>query len=501
MSSLSYTPAKNAYSRVFIIKRRARGDRAPTFQSCLIAGSVEQAFGDIERIECPDPDEYGGFIEVGTIRGAEERPTTSLSGRYASDVASDLLELARIKCAADVQIHFGTCEDPSDFNNFSKAVILEEAFLTNVSTDELGTLDSGGQAAVNESADLAAKNWYEVLPITFSERTPAAVTNQLMDVVLADKVSCGGCEDESDGCDKIYAVSKAAGGSPSTPADCVYSLDGGTSWFAEDVDGLGTDEPLAIAVIGDYVVVFNSTTAEHYYVLKSELDGVGAEAAWSSVASGYNASGQPNDAWSVGTKAFIVGAGGYIYSTEDATAGVDELDAGTATSEDLNAVHAVSKTMAIAGGANGALVYTTDGVTWSAAPSSPTAAAINAVWMKSAQEWWVGTATGYLYYTTDGGTTWVEKSFTGSGAGAIHDIAFATDSVMYVAHATAAPAGRILRSYNGGYSFNVLPEGAGSIPANDQVTALAACEDDVNLVIGVGLADDASDGFIVKGQD
>ena len=50
MSSLGYTPAKNAFSRVFLIKRRARGDHDPVFQSCLIAGAVEQAFGDFVTV-------------------------------------------------------------------------------------------------------------------------------------------------------------------------------------------------------------------------------------------------------------------------------------------------------------------------------------------------------------------------------------------------------------------------------------------------------------------
>jgi photosystem II stability/assembly factor-like uncharacterized protein len=500
MSSLNYTPAKNAYSRVFLIKRRARGDHAPSFQSCLIAGSVEQAFGDIERIECPDPDEYGGFIEVGTIRGAEERPTTSLTGRYASDIASELLQLAKIKCASDVQIHFGSCEDPSDFNNFSKAIVLEEAFLTNVSTEELGAIESGGQAAINESADLAAKSWYEVLPLTFSERAGSVVTVEVVDITFADKIGCGECEDEGDGCEKIYGITVTAGGSPGTPADCVYSLDGGTTWYAEDIDGLAANDGSAIAVIGTYVVGFSNASESLLYLLKSELNGTGPEGTWTEVATGFVASSGPNDAWSVGTKAFIVGDGGYIYATEDPTAGVTVLDAGVATAQDLSAVHALSKEMAVAVGAAGAVVYTLDGTTWTAV-TAPAAEVLQAVWMKSKKEWWVGSASGNLWYTTDSGATWTAKSFSGSGAGSVHDIAFATDSVAYLSHSTATPAGRILRSYDGGYTWNVLPEGSGTLPANDQVTALAACENDPNIIVGAGLGDDGTDGYIVLGQD
>ena len=171
---MSYIPARNAYSRVFLIERRARGDRAPAYHSSLIAGAVEQSFGDIEKIEVPNPDKYGEFDEIGEIRGGEERATTSLSGRYAADLASELLRLAKIKCASDLQIHFGACQNPSDFNNFSKAIVLENVQLTSVSTDELGTLESGDQAAVNESAEISASKWYEILPLKFTERASHA---------------------------------------------------------------------------------------------------------------------------------------------------------------------------------------------------------------------------------------------------------------------------------------------------------------------------------------
>lgn len=496
MSSLGYTPASNAFSRVFLIKRRARGDHAPEFQSCLIAGAVEQAFGDLERIECPDPDTYGNFIEIGTIRGAEERPTTSLSGRYASDIASELLTIARTKQAADIQIHFGETENPAEFNSFTKAIVLEEAFLTNLSTDELGTLESGGQAVVNENADLAAKNWYEILPLKFAERAGTIVTVEVVDVVFADKI-----DDESDGCEKIYAVTVTAGGSPGTPADCVYSLDGGVTFYAEDVDGLSTNDADAIAVVGDYVGIFSNAGGNISYLLKSDLDGTGAEGTWTQVTTGIVATGEPNDAWSVGTKAFVVGDVGYVYMTEDLTSGLTVLDAGVAASgENLTAVHANSKQLALAVGANGTVIYTVDGVTWAASPSSPEAGALNCCWVKSETEWWVGSDAGYLYYTVDGGTTWTTKGFSGSGSGSVHDIAFATDSVVYLAHETAGGAGRILRSYDGGYSWVVMPEGTGSIPSNQRVNALAACKYDPNIVIGVGLGA-TTDGYIVKGQN
>jgi photosystem II stability/assembly factor-like uncharacterized protein len=68
-----------------------------------------------------------------------------------------------------------------------------------------------------------------------------------------------------------------------------------------------------------------------------------------------------------------------------------------------------------------------------------------------------------------------------------------------MAHDTATPAGRVLRTVDGGQSWYVLPEGAGTIPANDTINAIAACGEDVNVVYTGGLADNATDGILVKG--
>jgi radical SAM superfamily enzyme YgiQ (UPF0313 family) len=115
--------------------------------------------------------------------------------------------------------------------------------------------------------------------------------------------------------------------------------------------------------------------------------------------------------------------------------------------------------------------------------------------------WFVGTATGNLYYTLNGGTTWTSKTFTGSGAGSILDITQGVEGILFMSHQTAATKGRILQSFDGGYSWIVLPQDSSTLPANDKLNALAACSDDPNFVVGVGLADDGVDGFIIVGTD
>lgn len=496
----SSTPSQTGLSRVFIIEGRARGDHAPAYQTCLRMAGVTWGQGAMTSIECPSDTKYDEFEEVGKIKGAKERPSTSLEGLYAMDVKSELLRITRKGCSIDVQLHLGDCTDPTAFSKYKKVLIFEDVNISNWTTGDLGALASGDRAKVNETGEISAKDLYEVLPLTFAERAGTIVTNEVLDVTLCDSVSCGECDEESDGCQRVLAITKGAGGSPGTPPDVVTTIDGGATWFAHDIDSILTaNDPTGIACLGLYVVITCATELSLNYALLSEFNGF-TDPTFTKVTTGFVAGGGPQAIDSVGNYAFIVGNGGYVYGTSDPTAGVTVLDAGVATPNTLFAVDVLNDSFAVAVGANSTIIKTEDGTTWTAiTPPTGVAITYNCIAVKSTTEWWIGTSTGYLYYTTDGGVTWAIKAFTGSSAGAVEDIVFATDSVAYLSHTTAAPHGRILRSIDGGNSWIVLPESTGTLPANDKINAIVACAFDPNNVVGGGLADLSADGFIVVG--
>lgn len=497
---MSFNPAKTAYSRVFIIDGRARPDHEPDFQSCMKAGSLDQSFGDIEKIECPDPTRYGGFEEVGQIQGSVDRASSALTGRYAADMASALLEIARRRCAADVQYHFGECTDPRIFNSFTKALILEDAYLPSWSVDDLGALESGENSPVNENVDLSIGKFYEVLQLTYAERGADVALNEVVDVVICDMMTCGECEDESWGCEKIYALAGGILGSEGTAPDIYYSLDKGSIWAEDEINTLVALQTAdALACLGNYLFVVSNDSGSLHWKLRADVD-AGVALGWAEVSTGFVVTKEPNDVWSVGTGAFIVGDGGYVYWTTDPTAGVSVLDAGVADPSHLNAVHAISDEFAVAVGEDDSIIWTKNRTGWQvSAAVTGSGAHLTAIWIKDEKEWWVTTIDGGLYYTLDGGVSWTEKTLPGT-VSVLHDIQFATDSVVYVS-GHAGNVGKAWRSYDGGYSFVALPEGTGNLPTARDFNALAACEDDVNFNVLVGEGALADDGILVVGSD
>jgi hypothetical protein len=486
---------KTSNSRVFLLEGRAGPTAAPAYQSCFRMTGLSQGFGDIERVECPDPYNYGTFIEVAQIKGASERVTTTLEGRYYMDLLSTMLSLANNGCAFDVQLHLGSCGDPSVFDTFTKTIVLEEAYVTNYGTEDLGALQSDDNAVVNETVDISATRVYEIRPLLFSAVAASTITNEVVDITLGDSKACAGddCGDVSDGCTTFYAVTKAAGGSSGTPADVVKIA--GTTIVARDIDTLtAVQDPTGIAIVGNYVVVTAAGTASSYnYALKSQFTTTTVPT-WTEV----SVAQAPNDIFSLGNVAFIVSDGGYIYKMTSPTGTLTTLNAGSATTQNLQAVHALDDSYIVAVGAAGAVVYSQDGSNFSVA-TVPAATTLNCVYMISKKIWWVGGANGNLYYTEDSGTTWTAKSFTGSGAGSVTAIEFSTQSVGYMAHKTAGTKGYLFRTYNGGYTWNMLPEGSGTITASDQFNAIATCKLDPNIIMAGGLDDGGSDGLIVKG--
>ncbi len=490
--------AKTGSSRVFLQEGGAGPSNAPQYMGHWKAGAVSWDFGESTSIEIPSVGQYNKFDVVGSVEGAQGKPSMPLTARYSRSL-SEMLRMARRGCYNDAQVHIGECGNPSDFQGgWDKIVVLEGFRVSNYSTEDLGALSSDENAVVNETIATEGEDLFEILKLSFAEICAAAVIQEVLDVKIADDKSCGGeCGDASDGCSKVFALVKAAGGSPGLGAQVVYSADGGSTCAATVITTLGADEdPDRMDAMSDKLVVVSAATESHHWADRDDV--IAGTETWQEVSGGYVADHGPLDVFVLkGGYAWVVGEGGYVYFMDDPANPVTVLESGSATTEDLVAVHAYDEENVLCVGNNNAVIYSADGTTFTPVTGPAVGVNLSCCWMQSETTWWVGTEGGRLYYTENRGLTWTEKSFSGAGTGKVRDIVFHGKQVGYMAHDTATPAGRIFRTIDGGYSWYALPETAGSIPANDRINRLALC-DDPNLVFGGGLADNGTDGIVVK---
>ncbi len=491
---------KAGQSRVWVTENGASPANAPAYLGKARADSIDYSLGTITPVRQPSPTQYGAFEIIDTIRGAPDLPSLSIE-QYMQPVVSRLLKIANKQCNIDLQIHFGTCERPDDFGGWTIARILENAAPQNFSTSPLGALDPSDEAAILETLNLQGTRLYDVKQLRPEEMASTQITDPVIDVVICDSATCGACGLASDGCQVVFALGGGTTGSPGLPAELNYTSNGGDTWGTTTITTLGLAEaPNAMACVGaNLVVVSEDSESLHYAPIADILEGTET---WTEVTTGFEAGGGPRAIVSLGSNAtWIAGAGGYIYFTANPEDGVTVvLPGGDLTAQDFNSIHAIDENNIVAvGDANALVVSVSGGSTWSLVTGPVPAVNLNCVQMLSQGSWLVGTAGGELWYTLDGGANWAEKNFSGSGAGQVRDIAFASKNVGYMAHDTATPAGRILRTIDGGNSWTVLPEEKGqSIPANDRISALAACIDDVNVVWGGGIGANGTDGFLVK---
>lgn len=484
-------------SRVFLIPNGAQPGNSPAYQGFWRAGTLSWSQGTSTPVRRPSDTQYRRFTTIDSIPGEQGLPELGITALYTFDL-SDMLEFIRKgNCNHDLQIHFGECGNPKDFNGgYSKVLILETAKISDYGTSELGAMDQGEDAATNETPTWQGQDAYEVVKLNATEMAASIITREIVAVAVCDSPDCGGvCGVASDGCGKVFMVSLSAGGSPGIPADVIYTSDGGSNWLETNITTLATNEdPDDAMCVGDNLVVVSDDSLSLHYADKDDI--INGVATWSEVGTGFVAGKGPLAIWSLGpNETWIVGTAGYIYFSADITSGVTVQNAGVATVQNLTDIHMLDSTHGVAVGASNAVVKTTDGETWAAVTGPIPGTALNAVWMKTKDIWLVGSAAGVLYYTNNAGISWTTKGFGGSGAGAVHDINFVTPSVGYLAHATAAAVGRILRTIDGGQSWAVMPNN-GSLGDNDKINSIVACGP--NTVFAGGLGANATDGYAVK---
>lgn len=490
---------KTGESRVFTIEDRANPSHTPKYQGFAKAQNVNWPQGDVTPIRVPDPTAYNQYIIIDEIIGAQGLPEVPIMFRKQREF-SDMLRLIRKRCPIDIQVHIGNCKNPSDFlGGWDSIMVIESAHAVNYATSPLGALDSAEQAPVDETLQFKGRDLYEIRPVAGAEIGAATILSEVIAVAICDARSCGACGISSDGVQKLFAITTENSGSPGLASTLVYSPDQGSTVGTSLVTTLAVNKaPSGLACVGTDLCVISSADGSLHYAPTADV--LAAIETWTKVTSGFANNKGPAAIFSLGAAfTWFAGLGGYVYFSSDITSGVTVQDAGSATVQNLNDIHGIDELHLIAVGASNALLVTENGGEgWSAVTGPTPGVALNTCWMRSIGCWVIGTAGGECWYTEDSGLTWHKSAFSGSGAGTVKAIRFSTPTVGWMAHATAAPVGRIFRTIDGGHQWYALPEQTGlRLPTNQRIDSIAVSPADPNFALAGGLGT-GTDGILMK---
>ena len=488
---------KAGSSRVWTIEGGPGPTRAPSYQGCMRIGDTSYGFGDITKIECPDPARYGQFVEVARAQGEKARPTFSIQARYQFQL-SELLRIARKRCGLEVHVNLGECEDPQNYNaGWEKIRVYPDSIFTSWADENAGALESGDNNPTNETVESSAADTYEIKRLAFEELDPVGFVREVTAVEVCDAASCGDdCGPTSEGCSKVFFAESGTGVTPGTKPRIRYTANGGKTFGESILTSFFSNEAVDdMACVAGNLVVVSSTAGGHWANIQDILED---DEVWAETFTGFVINKLPAAITSIdASHTWLAGVGGYIYFSADPTGSVVVQNAGIATVQDLQAIHAFDADHIVAVGKANAVVWSqNDGATWAAVIGPAPAVALHTVWMHSPTTWFIGDENGKLWYTTDAGESWAQKTLPGTPTFIDH-IVFSNQTVGYLS-ARRAGKGYIYRTLDGGYSWYILPEGSSQqpIPTNTYINQIAVCWD-VNRVYGGGL--NGVDGFAVVG--
>lgn len=450
---------------------------------------------NIDTISVQDPKTPGRFLRVGRNRSAPDFPTASVTFLQRRGFVPE--QLVRIRQEATTYYAVsGETQDLTDFlqgwTNYVKIYSYGE--VTEVSEGG-GSWDSGEQ--VEDSLDHTFEYIYTIGPLVMSEKASAQVLSEVVDLAYG---SFG------NGYTAVYSVINEVGASAGASPSVVYRTKDTGNWTQVYINGaVAADVPHGIAVIGSYLVVIfdNGTTGGYYYA--SINPDTGVPGAFSKVTSGFVTSKAPKGIWAPDSRSgFIVGEGGYVYKIKTVPGGVEVVDAGIATTEQLNRIDGTGGGTMVAVGESDAIIVSTDrGRSWTAAPAVTGGGnGLDALAVVSEKIWWLGDDGGDLYYTEDGGNTWTNSGVMGSTIATVQDIKFPTAEVGYVLAATSGPAAVLYTTYDGGNTWTTAEPRISSTPTADRFNRIAIPDYPdpaitANYAAIGGLAGNGTDGIIL----
>lgn len=489
------TLAKSGQFRIFVQPDGSSPANPYTYVGCMSIGGIQEDLGTGEPIYCPSSEVAGAFDIVDTTSPPPALPTTDFTQHMNRNLTDFWWDLRKRKCEFNFKIKGSNCARPDDPDDFQSQIIVRRSKLTAFNTGAFNGLAE--DAAIDLTGTLQLLGFDRLLPVTFGEVADSSVFAEALDGIYADKIQCGNCGEQSDGCQKAYVLTSAIAASPSLSSQITYTLDGGNTWAYDDITSLATQIGNALAQVGTRIVVVSEADEAHHYKQQSTID-AGTAGSWTAVTGGYVAAKGPQAIWSKSpSETYVAAEGGYVYFMANPASAVTVLSDGSATVQDLNDIRGKGRTIVAVGDSNAVIVSYNGGATWSLVTGPAVGIALNTVEVINDLIWFVGAANGNSYYTTNAGVTWVENT-PDSAITVINSIRFVDDIVGYMVVQLSGSV-RVYRTADNGNSWHFDGSYVGGVPTAANYNFVTPCPNNYNTVLVGGLAAVGTDGILALG--
>lgn len=465
------------------------------YVGCLNIGGFQADLGTGEPIYCPSSEVPGAFDIVDTTSPPPALPTTDFTQHMNRQLQDFWWDLKRRKCEFNFKVKGSNCARPDDPDDFEAQIIARRAKMTAFNTGSLNGISE--DAVVDLTGTLQLIDFDRFLPLTFGEVADTSTFSEILDGMYADKIQCGNCGAQSDGCQKSYVLTGTEAASPASPAAVGYTADNWGTSAHDFITTLGTQTANRMAQVGQRVVVVSEADEAHHYKLQSAIDN-GTVGSWTRVATGYVATKGPQAIWSKSpSETYVAAEGGYVYFMANPAAAVTVLTDGSVTTQNLNDIRGRGRTIVAVGANNAVIVSYNGGQTWALVTGPAVGVILSTVEVVTKDIWFIGTATGKVYYTINGGTSWVENT-PDAAITNIPMIRFVDEIVGYMT-ATLSGSVRVYRTADNGYSWHFDGSYVDGVPVAAEYNFVAPCPGNYNIALVGGLAAVGTDGILALG--